>query len=271
MAASQGNAQTTANGDQFVGWGAQNHFSEFAPDGSLVLDAAFPPASTATAPTGCPGRPPRSGRVGERRDLLGDRVPPDGILVPTGTVTFSVARHDAVLGAADAPARLLLRRAGRPRSPRLLRRRRLPAVGVGLHGRDRRRQRAGHALADARRATSFGGVHARRGQRLHGDDDRGRDSTAGDAALTVADPSADHPGHLVNGAFCAAVAADRRRRAAARGGEDVGRAGLPRRRRRSRSASTSAPPTRCAPAPTPRRSRSPCRPPTPRRGSPSRA
>ena len=34
-------------------------------------------------------------------------------------------------------------------------------------------------------------------------------STAGDAALTVADPSTNHPGHLVNGAFYAAGAAAR--------------------------------------------------------------
>ncbi len=32
-------------------------------------------------------------------------------------------------------------------------------------------------------------------------------STAGDATLTVADPSSDHTGHLVNGAFFLAAAA----------------------------------------------------------------
>jgi arylsulfotransferase ASST len=42
VAASQGNAQTTANGDLFVGWGALPYFSEFDRDGNVVLDARFP-------------------------------------------------------------------------------------------------------------------------------------------------------------------------------------------------------------------------------------
>ena len=41
-AASQGNAQTTRNGDLFIGWGALPYFSEFSPSGHLVFDAAFP-------------------------------------------------------------------------------------------------------------------------------------------------------------------------------------------------------------------------------------
>ncbi len=41
-ATSQGNAQTTANGDLFVGWGNLNHFTEFSPSGGVVLNAAFP-------------------------------------------------------------------------------------------------------------------------------------------------------------------------------------------------------------------------------------
>ncbi|HUA12553.1 MAG TPA: arylsulfotransferase family protein [Solirubrobacteraceae bacterium] len=41
-AASQGNAQTTANGDLFVGWGALPYFSEFDPAGQLVFNAEFP-------------------------------------------------------------------------------------------------------------------------------------------------------------------------------------------------------------------------------------
>jgi hypothetical protein len=41
-AASQGNAQTTRNGDQFVGWGALPYFSEFSPSGQLEFNAQFP-------------------------------------------------------------------------------------------------------------------------------------------------------------------------------------------------------------------------------------
>jgi Arylsulfotransferase (ASST) len=41
-AASQGNAQTTPNGDLFVGWGALRYFSEFSPSGTLLLNAEFP-------------------------------------------------------------------------------------------------------------------------------------------------------------------------------------------------------------------------------------
>jgi hypothetical protein len=41
-AASQGNAQTTANGDLFVGWGALQYISEFSPSGQLLFNAQFP-------------------------------------------------------------------------------------------------------------------------------------------------------------------------------------------------------------------------------------
>ena len=41
-APSQGNAQTTDNGDLFVGWGALPYFSEFDPSGALVFNAEFP-------------------------------------------------------------------------------------------------------------------------------------------------------------------------------------------------------------------------------------
>jgi hypothetical protein len=42
VAASQGNAQTTSNGDLFVGWGALPYFSEFDSAGQLVFNAEFP-------------------------------------------------------------------------------------------------------------------------------------------------------------------------------------------------------------------------------------
>jgi hypothetical protein len=38
-AGSQGNVQTLANGDLFVGWGSQPYFSEFSPDGHVLYDA----------------------------------------------------------------------------------------------------------------------------------------------------------------------------------------------------------------------------------------
>ena len=41
-AGSQGNAQTTGNGDLFVGWGALPYFSEFSPSGQLLFNAEFP-------------------------------------------------------------------------------------------------------------------------------------------------------------------------------------------------------------------------------------
>ena len=41
-ASSQGNAQTTLNGDLFVGWGTLPYFSEFSPSGQLVFNAEFP-------------------------------------------------------------------------------------------------------------------------------------------------------------------------------------------------------------------------------------
>jgi hypothetical protein len=41
-AASQGNAQTTRNGDLFVGWGILPYISEFSPSGKLLFNAEFP-------------------------------------------------------------------------------------------------------------------------------------------------------------------------------------------------------------------------------------
>jgi len=41
-AASQGNAQTTGEGNVFVGWGSLPYFSEFDPSGQLIFNAQFP-------------------------------------------------------------------------------------------------------------------------------------------------------------------------------------------------------------------------------------
>ena len=59
----------------------------------------------------------------------------------------------------------------------------------------------GHAGADARRAGDVRRVHAGRGEGVHGATTANVISTAGDATLTVSDPSRVGPGHLVNGAF----------------------------------------------------------------------
>jgi hypothetical protein len=39
VAAAEGNAQTTGNGDLFVGWGALPYISEFSPSGRLLFNA----------------------------------------------------------------------------------------------------------------------------------------------------------------------------------------------------------------------------------------
>jgi len=42
VAPAEGNAQTTRNGDLFVGWGALPYISEFSPSGHLLFNAEFP-------------------------------------------------------------------------------------------------------------------------------------------------------------------------------------------------------------------------------------
>ena len=42
VASSRGNAQTTATGDLFVGWGNLPYFSEFSPSGRLLFNAELP-------------------------------------------------------------------------------------------------------------------------------------------------------------------------------------------------------------------------------------
>jgi hypothetical protein len=41
-APAEGNAQTTLNGDLFVGWGTLPYISEFSPRGQLLWNAEFP-------------------------------------------------------------------------------------------------------------------------------------------------------------------------------------------------------------------------------------
>jgi hypothetical protein len=42
VAVAEGNAQTTRNGDLFVGWGALPFISEFSPSGQLLFNAQYP-------------------------------------------------------------------------------------------------------------------------------------------------------------------------------------------------------------------------------------
>jgi hypothetical protein len=42
LATEEGNAQTTRNGDLFVGWGAVPYISEFSPTGQLLFNAQLP-------------------------------------------------------------------------------------------------------------------------------------------------------------------------------------------------------------------------------------
>jgi hypothetical protein len=42
LASQQGSAQTTRNGDLFVGWGAVPYISEFSPTGQLLFNAQLP-------------------------------------------------------------------------------------------------------------------------------------------------------------------------------------------------------------------------------------
>ena len=66
-------------------------------------------------------------------------------------------------------------------------------------------------------------------------------STAGDATLTVSDPSTNHPGHLVNGSFFLPQPLQ------GLGTVKAYAPGLQRRRHRDVQAGRSARPTRCAP------------------------
>jgi hypothetical protein len=63
-AASQGNAQTTANGNLLVGWGALPYFSEFGPSGQLILNAQFPTGVNTYRAYLLPWNPPGSGSGG---------------------------------------------------------------------------------------------------------------------------------------------------------------------------------------------------------------
>jgi hypothetical protein len=60
-AASQGNAQTTAEGNLFVGWGILPYISEFDPHGNLIFNAEFPVGVNTYRAYLLPWNPPGSG------------------------------------------------------------------------------------------------------------------------------------------------------------------------------------------------------------------
>jgi len=63
VAPSQGNGQTTRNGDLFVGWGALPYFSEFSDRDGCSSTRDSRTASTPTVRTGCPGRSASTARA----------------------------------------------------------------------------------------------------------------------------------------------------------------------------------------------------------------
>lgn len=76
LASNQGSAQLLPDGRMFVGWGSQPYFSEFAPDGALLLNGELPtPVRSYRAYTydwvGKPTAPPR---VAARSDPAGGAV-----------------------------------------------------------------------------------------------------------------------------------------------------------------------------------------------------
>jgi Arylsulfotransferase (ASST) len=63
-AASQGNAQTTAAGNLFVGWGILPYISEFSPSGQLLFNAELPAGVNTYRAYLLPWNPPASGGSG---------------------------------------------------------------------------------------------------------------------------------------------------------------------------------------------------------------
>jgi hypothetical protein len=73
VAASQGNAQTTAGGNLFVGWGALPYFSEFSPSGQLLFNAQFPTGVNTYRAYLLPWDPSQDRWQGRRHTHLGPR------------------------------------------------------------------------------------------------------------------------------------------------------------------------------------------------------
>jgi hypothetical protein len=67
-APSQGNAQTTADGNLFVGWGALPYFSEFSPSGQMLFNASLPAGVNTYRAYLLPWNPSGSGAPGHGHD-----------------------------------------------------------------------------------------------------------------------------------------------------------------------------------------------------------
>ena len=68
LADAEGNHQVLPGGGSFVGWGLPGRSSEFAPEGSLLLDLQPPPKVDSSAPTASAGG---DGRTARRRSPPG--------------------------------------------------------------------------------------------------------------------------------------------------------------------------------------------------------
>lgn len=97
-AQTQGNTQVLDGGGLFVGWGSEGRVTEFAPDGSVVFDAAFAPADSYRgyrfAWTGQPAAPP---------DVVA-RPADDGVEVVVSWNGATEATQWRVLGGNEADA-----------------------------------------------------------------------------------------------------------------------------------------------------------------------
>jgi hypothetical protein len=204
-ASSQGDAQTTANGDLLVGWGNLNHFSEFDPQGNLVLNAAFPAGVNSYRAYRLPWRAATTTTASAAGGTYAATVTPaGGNLTPTGTVTFTSGGTTLCTATLDATG------AGTCTGA--------PASGVtATYGGDENFESSAAAPA----TTTVGGTVPATLSLTLGDSATFGTfapgvtndytatttadvvSTAGDAALTVSDPSTTAPGHLTNSASCA--------------------------------------------------------------------
>jgi hypothetical protein len=204
-ASSQGDVQTTANGNQLIGWGNLNHFSEFDPAGNLVLEAAYPtgvnsyrayrlPWKAATFTTATTSGGSYSATVSAY----------DGNLTPTGTVTFTGAgttlctatltNGTGSCGGSPATSSVVAAYSGDGDFTGSSYE--ATAVSGGVAGS----VPATLALSIGS-APSFGSFAAGTAADYTASTTADVLSTAGNANLSVADASATAPGHLVNGAF----------------------------------------------------------------------
>jgi hypothetical protein len=95
-APSQGNSELLSGGDVFVGWGRLGRFSEFGPNGRLLLDAVFPPGYD----TYRAYRFPWAGDPSTRPAVAAQRNGPDTDLQAFWNGATNVARWEILAGSA---------------------------------------------------------------------------------------------------------------------------------------------------------------------------